>query len=64
MSWKYPFVSQFGQEAGIINQLYKSVVGLENLGKAWLGIQGDGGRGRPRGKMENDTDSEFETEFM
>lgn len=54
-----PFVSQFGQEAGILN-----VVGLENLGKAWVGIQGDGGRGSPRGKRENVTDSQFETEFI
>lgn len=49
------FVSHFGQEA---------VVGLENLGKGWLGIQGDAGRGRLRGKMENVTDSQFEMEFI
>lgn len=40
------------------------MVGLENLGKGWLGIQGDGGTGRPRGKMENVTDSQFEVEFV
>lgn len=40
------------------------MVGLENLEKGWLGIQGDGGRGRPRGKMENVTVSQFEMEFI
>lgn len=40
------------------------MVGLENLEKGWLGIQGDGGRGRPRGKMENVAVSQFEMEFI
>lgn len=40
------------------------MVGLENLEKGWLGIQGDGGRGRPGGKMENVTVSQFEMEFI
>lgn len=42
----------------------QAVVGLENLGKGWLGIQRDGGKGRPRGKMENVTDSQFEMKFI
>lgn len=42
----------------------QAVVGLENLGKGWLGIHGDGGKGRPRGKMENVTDSQFEMKFI
>lgn len=42
----------------------QAVVGLENLGKGLLDFQEDGGRGRPRGKMENVTDSQFEMEFI